>query len=115
MYVFQTHKNLKLNKVLKTTRIKELIQLWEENEHIVLKTIIVHERFIIIILFYWVFEKTFITCSKFFIIIIKYKNMQVFDCWVWIVDLKVQELKDWNILNTLDYPINITRMGLLFL
>jgi hypothetical protein len=45
LYVFQTHKNLKLNKVLKTTRIKKLIQLWEENEHIVLKTIIVHERF----------------------------------------------------------------------
>jgi hypothetical protein len=40
--------------------------------------------------------------------------MQVFNYWVCIADFKGQELKNWDNLDILECPINITRMCLLF-
>ncbi len=44
-------------------------------------------------LFCWIFEKLIITCAQIFIIFIKFKNLQVFNCQVWTGNLKVQEFK----------------------
>jgi hypothetical protein len=61
------------------------------------------------------FEKLFITCVEFFIIIIKLRICKFLSVGFELQALKVQEYKDRDSLDTLNCPINITSKCLLFL
>jgi hypothetical protein len=72
----------------------------------------VHERFwhkLNNFSFCRIFEKIFITCAEVFIIIRKLRiyKFLIVCCWVWTLDLIVQELKT-------ETPIKITKPSLLF-